>query len=341
MNRFMHMKKMIYLMLALTICLSVAGCNSAPTAPTGGSSVTTQITTPTTAPSSTTEGTTQVTTVPTTAPAETKPAETKPAETKPAETQPVSPESTTAPTGTTAHAHDYARTVTAPTCTNGGYTTFVCPCGDSYTGDYTDAAGHSYQGTVTPPTCTADGYTAYQCQTCGDHYVSDYTYPAGHTWGQWQITVEATYYDEGSQQRTCSVCSASETQRISRLEMPVEVKQQEILRLVNIEREKEDLPPLQYCSAGQAAADIRAEEITTLFSHERPDGTMCWTALMGLDLDYRGVGENIAYGYPTPEAVVRGWMNSEGHRANILSQSYTHLIVGIEGTYWVQLFLIM
>jgi uncharacterized protein YkwD len=58
-------------------------------------------------------------------------------------------------------------------------------------------------------------------------------------------------------------------------------------------------------------------------------------------LSYRTAGENIAYGYTTPQAVVNGWMNSSGHRANILSASYTQIGVGYvaQGNYWTQMFL--
>ncbi len=115
----------------------------------------------------------------------------------------------------------------------------------------------------------------------------------------------------------------------------------EILDLVNVERAKAGLSPLEYYTAGQSAGDIRALEIVKKFDHERPDGTMCFTALKELGISYYSAGENIAWGYLTPEAVMDGWMNSPGHRANILNPSYTHLIVGYdnENKAWVQLFL--
>ena len=58
-------------------------------------------------------------------------------------------------------------------------------------------------------------------------------------------------------------------------------------------------------------------------------------------ISYRTAGENIAKGYQSPEAVVRGWMNSPGHRANILNSSYTHIGVGYvaSGNYWTQMFI--
>ena len=111
----------------------------------------------------------------------------------------------------------------------------------------------------------------------------------------------------------------------------------EVLRLTNYERTANGLAPLSVFSELDAAAGLRAEEITTLFSHTRPDGTPCSTALG--DIPYYSVGENIAYGYPTPEAVVEGWMNSPGHRANILTEHYRHLGVGYISGAWTQLFI--
>ena len=69
--------------------------------------------------------------------------------------------------------HTYTSEVTPPTCTDLGYTTYTCQCGDNYVGDYTNTISHSYTAIVTPPTSTEMGYTTYTCK-CGDSYVSDY-----------------------------------------------------------------------------------------------------------------------------------------------------------------------
>ena len=68
---------------------------------------------------------------------------------------------------------------------------------------------------------------------------------------------------------------------------------------------------------------------------------MCFTALKEQGVFYFSAGENIAQGFYSPEVVMDAWMNSEGHRANILNSSYTHLIVGYDANTnsWVQLFL--
>lgn len=117
---------------------------------------------------------------------------------------------------------------------------------------------------------------------------------------------------------------------------------QKVLELVNKERAAQGLGEMTLDDSLCNAAGIRANEIITLFSHTRPDGTSCFTVLKELGISYRATGENIASGYRTPEQVMDGWMNSEGHRANILSANFNKLGVGYiktgSGTYWVQLF---
>ncbi|HHX57293.1 MAG TPA: hypothetical protein GX710_04680 [Clostridiales bacterium] len=121
--------------------------------------------------------------------------------------------------------------------------------------------------------------------------------------------------------------------------------QAEVLRLVNVERAKAGLSALEADLTLMQASQIRADEIIQSFSHTRPNGTSCFTVLSELGISYRSCGENIAAGYPTLEQTVNQWMNSQGHRENILNSSYTHLGVGYVnrsgtqyGNYWVQLF---
>ena len=117
----------------------------------------------------------------------------------------------------------------------------------------------------------------------------------------------------------------------------------EVIRLVNAERQKAGLPALKVGdSRVQAAADIRAKEIVQSFSHTRPNGTSTFTALKEQGVQYRAAGENIAYGQTSPEQVMNGWMNSSGHRANILNATFDAICVGhvVSGgrNYWVQIF---
>lgn len=115
---------------------------------------------------------------------------------------------------------------------------------------------------------------------------------------------------------------------------------QEVFRLTNIERAKVGVAPLQYHTKLQQAAMIRAKEISILFSHGRPDGSVYTTAF-----SEAGVGcpdsENMGKGAFTAEQIVRAWMNSPGHRANMLSSTSTHIGVGFYksstgGYYWIQ-----
>lgn len=118
--------------------------------------------------------------------------------------------------------------------------------------------------------------------------------------------------------------------------------EKEVISLVNKERQKAGLAPLKENSGLQKAADVRAKELKASFSHTRPNGSSFSTVLKENGVSYRGSGENIAWGQTTPEQVMNGWMNSAGHKANILNANFTSIGVGyytVNGTpYWVQLF---
>ena len=79
------------------------------------------------------------------------------------------------------HTHDYKATVTEPTCTERGYTTYTCSvCGDSYKADFVDATGHDCEATVVAPTCEGYGYTENHCKHCDYTYISEIRQPLGH-----------------------------------------------------------------------------------------------------------------------------------------------------------------
>lgn len=117
----------------------------------------------------------------------------------------------------------------------------------------------------------------------------------------------------------------------------------EVIRLVNVERAKYGLSALQKDQGAVSVAHVRAKEIVQSFSHTRPDGSSCFTAAKELGVSYSAAGENIAYGYADPQQVVNGWMNSEGHRKNILSSSFSKIGVGCYSSgkvlYWSQFFI--
>lgn len=117
----------------------------------------------------------------------------------------------------------------------------------------------------------------------------------------------------------------------------------QVVDLVNAERAKEGLAPLTINTKVQAAAQVRARECEQSFSHTRPNGSSFATALKEQNVSYRSAGENIAWGQRSPEEVMKGWMNSPGHRANIMNPNFTTIGVGYyqnaNGTnYWCQLF---
>jgi len=116
----------------------------------------------------------------------------------------------------------------------------------------------------------------------------------------------------------------------------------EMLALCNQQRRENGKSELTLNNTLCTNAAVRAEEISreNCFSHTRPDGTMCFTVVT---TDYMTCGENIAYGTRTVSATVTAWMESPGHRANILSDSFTQAGFGcyeVNGVrYWVQLFI--
>jgi hypothetical protein len=120
--------------------------------------------------------------------------------------------------------------------------------------------------------------------------------------------------------------------------------QKEMLTLVNQIRKKEGLEPLEYDSSLAGAAQVRAGELLSNFSHTRPDGTSCFSILKEYSISYRTCAENIAAGRANPSEVINQWMNSEGHRKNILNPSFRKMGIGYVksnegyGHYWVQLF---
>ena len=212
---------------------------------------------------------------------------------------------------------------------------------------------HDFTKTVVAPTCSEEGYTLKECE-CGYSEKTDHTDTVGHKYGEWITFIEPTTQTKGYKERFCEYCGAKEHVDLPKLSEASSSSQasssadssqeadnwyEEVLRLVNIEREKAGLSPLYYAWGAQSAADIRAQEIQSSFSHTRPNGTDCFTALKEAGVSFNTAGENIAYGYGSPAQVVDGWMNSQPHRENILSSNFSGLAVGINGTYWVQLFI--
>lgn len=121
---------------------------------------------------------------------------------------------------------------------------------------------------------------------------------------------------------------------------------EQVLSIVNARREEAGLAPLTMNYTLVSAAKVRAAETIQSFSHTRPNGTSCFSAIDEAGVGYSGAGENIAAGQGSADSVMNAWMNSEGHKANILNDSYSQIGIACYydpnsayGYYWVQLFI--
>lgn len=121
--------------------------------------------------------------------------------------------------------------------------------------------------------------------------------------------------------------------------------QREVLRIVNEKRAERGLRGLSGSEQLNNAANVRAEEICTLFSHTRPDNREWYTVFSDFGIAPGYLGENIAAGKPTPAQIVDQWMDSPDHYANMMNENYTSVGIGYYEQsdseyhyYWVQLF---
>ena len=131
------------------------------------------------------------------------------------------------------------------------------------------------------------------------------------------LIVAATFLVAIMSFATASAANSARWQKDDTAKFPAEV-----LRLVNVERARVGLQPLKFADDLAASALIRAREIPIKFSHTRPNGSKCFTAMPQIG---HILGENLAGGQRTPKQVVEAWMNSETHRANILNKSFREL----------------
>jgi len=116
-----------------------------------------------------------------------------------------------------------------------------------------------------------------------------------------------------------------------------------VAELVNVERQKNGLAPLAFDSSISNVARIKSKDMSdnNYFAHQSPTYGSAADMLTQNGIRYSAWGENIAAGQRTPEEVVNAWMNSPGHRANILGSQFTKIGVGyVNGSrpYWTQMF---
>ncbi len=119
--------------------------------------------------------------------------------------------------------------------------------------------------------------------------------------------------------------------------------EREVIRLVNEERKSRGLPELKHNWQLSRVARFKSEDMSQsgYFSHTSPTYGSPFQMIKNFGISYKTAGENIAKGYSTPLAVVKGWMNSSGHRANILSTKFSEIGVGYsaDGKIWTQMFI--
>lgn len=136
-----------------------------------------------------------------------------------------------------------------------------------------------------------------------------------------------------------------------KIKVPLKSKEEtttetQILSLVNNERSKVGIKPLVLNWELSRVAKIKCQDMinNNYFSHQSPTYGSPFDMMKKFGISYRSAGENIAAGQKTPQEVMNAWMNSSGHRANILSSNYSELGVGKQnggsyGVYWTQMFI--
>ncbi|WP_163582718.1 SafA/ExsA family spore coat assembly protein [Gracilibacillus saliphilus] len=117
----------------------------------------------------------------------------------------------------------------------------------------------------------------------------------------------------------------------------------QVIQYTNQEREKYGLSPLRPDWQLSRVARYKSQDMqqNNYFSHQSPTYGSPFNMMSDFNINYRSAAENIAQGQETPYQVVQAWMNSSGHRANILNGEYTHIGVGYvrSGNYWTQMFI--
>ncbi|WP_369283750.1 CAP domain-containing protein [Oscillibacter sp. GMB15532] len=134
------------------------------------------------------------------------------------------------------------------------------------------------------------------------------------------VPAQAASWEKGTNMNTSSTAAAEKKEDKT---LTAEEFSAEVLRLVNEERAKQELEPFEADAELAEVAAVRAEESAAKFAHERPDGRSVSTAFTDEDVTFIKVGENLGKGHKTPDELVKAWMESKTHRANILSEKFT------------------
>ena len=159
-----------------------------------------------------------------------------------------------------------------------------------------------------------------------------------------KIALEQTEAERIAEEQAAALAAAEEAEKLALLQEAATVASADDgLALVNEARTEAGLGAVSYDTTLNVLAYQRAAEISECWGHLRPDGSLCFTILDQNGVNYSACGENIAAGQENISEVINMWLNSEGHRANILNGAYNRMGIAVYyggeyGTYWVQIF---
>ncbi|MFA1822087.1 CAP domain-containing protein [Virgibacillus oceani] len=174
-----------------------------------------------------------------------------------------------------------------------------------------------------------------------ENFITQYQQP------QWQNDEENQHQGEENQQQDAAPAeqTATEEKEESAESAASELSQfeQEVVDLTNAERSKHGLQALEADVELSKVAREKSRDMATsnYFDHNSPNYGSPFDMMQQFGVSYQTAGENIAKGQQSPQDVVDAWMNSEGHRANILNGDFTHIGVGFveQGSHWTQMFI--
>ncbi|WP_018924771.1 CAP domain-containing protein [Salsuginibacillus kocurii] len=162
---------------------------------------------------------------------------------------------------------------------------------------------------------------------------------------EWEQTPEAGAEQEPATEEEAAPAEEEEAEETADTQDLIEF-QAEVIELTNQEREAQGLEPLETHVELSDVATVKSEDMrdNDYFSHDSPTYGSPFDLMDHYGVNYRTAAENIAAGQMSPEQVVEGWMNSDGHRQNIMNAEFTHIGVGYaeggsQNHYWTQLFL--
>ncbi|MEC2135047.1 CAP domain-containing protein [Bacillus subtilis] len=156
-----------------------------------------------------------------------------------------------------------------------------------------------------------------------------------------QKTTEKAAADQNTASKAPS--TAEKTNTTTSAPSSVSAYEKKVVELTNAERQKQGLKPLQIDETLSKSARAKSQDMKdkNYFDHQSPTYGSPFDMMKSFGISYKTAGENIAKGQKTPEEVVKAWMNSEGHRKNILNPNFTHIGVGYveSGSIWTQQFI--